>query len=377
MNFRRCCALARKEFLHIFRDPRSLGLAIVIPMMLLLLFGYALTLDVDNVPLVVWDQSRTPESRDLVQRFDGSRYFTIAAWAGSYRDVERAIDKRDALIALVIPPDFSDDLHAGRRAHAQVIVDGIDANTANLALGYAEAAVAAHNLELNLRQFRRAGLPPPRVPIEPRPRVWYNADMESRNFIIPGLIAVIMSVLSAMLTSLTVAREWETGTMEQLISTPVRPLELVLGKFSPYFVLGLVDVGLAMLMGQFLFHVPLRGSAALVLAMASIFLVFALMLGLLVSILTRSQVLANQLSMTLTYLPAILLSGFAFAIRNMPLPIQALTYLFPARYFVYMLKGIYMKGLGVEFMLLELALLVGSGALVTALAVAMFHKRLE
>lgn len=377
MNFRRCCAVARKEFLHIFRDPRSLGLAIVIPMMLLLLFGYALTLDVDNVPLVVWDQSRTPESRDLVQRFDGSRYFTVVAPAGSYRDVERAIDAQDALIALVIPPGFGDDVRAGRRARVQVIVDGINANTANLALGYAEAAVMTHNLELNLRQLRRSGQPPPRPPLELRPRVWYNADMESRNFIVPGLIAVIMSVLSALLTSLTVAREWEAGTMEQLISTPVRPLELVLGKFFPYFVVGLVDVGLSMLMGQFLFQVPLRGSAALVLAMASIFLVFALMLGLLVSILTRNQVLANQLSMTLTYLPAVLLSGFAFAIRNMPLPIQAVTYLFPARYFVYMLKGIYMKGLGVEFMLLELALLVGSSVLVTALAVALFRKKLE
>jgi ABC-2 type transport system permease protein len=377
MNLRRCCAVARKEFLHIFRDARSLGLAVAIPMMMLVLFGYALTLDVDNVPLAVWDQSETPASRDLIQRFAASRYFELRIRANSYRDVEKAVDEREALVALVIPPEFGRRVQAGRRAPVQVIVDGTNANTANLALGYAEAVVQTHSLALAVEQYRRAGLTTPAPPLEARSRVWYNADMESRNFIIPGLIAVIMSVLSALLTSLTVAREWEMGTMEQLISTPVQPHELVLGKFFPYFVIGMVDVGLAMLMGQFLFRVPLRGSPALVLAMASIFLVGALSLGLLVSILTKSQMLANQLSMTLTYLPAILLSGFAFAIRNMPLPIQAITYLFPARYFVYMLKGIYLKGLGLEFMLLEFFLLLGFGALVTAVAILKFRKKLE
>ena len=216
----------------------------------------------------------------------------------------------------------------------------------------------------------------PQRPIDLRPRVWFNTDLESRNYIIPGLIAVIMMVIAALLTSLTVAREWERGTMEQLISTPVRGSELILGKLIPYFVIGLVDVFLAVLMGEFVFHVPLRGTVALLFAAASVFMVSALSLGLVISIVTKSQLLANQLAMILTFLPAFLLSGFVYPIANMPRAIQFVTLLIPARYFVVLLKGIYLKGVGLEILAFDAVLLTLFGFVTLLLANAAFRKKL-
>ena len=213
-------------------------------------------------------------------------------------------------------------------------------------------------------------------PVDLPARAWFNADLESKNYIIPGLIAVIMMVIAALLTSLTVAREWEQGTMEQLIATPVRGNELILGKLLPYFTIGMLDVALAVLMGEFLFDVPLRGSVALLFAMAAIFLAGALSLGMLISILTRGQLLASQLAMVLTFLPSFLLSGFMYAIANMPVPIQAITRLVPASYFVTMLKGIYLKGVGLEILAIEAGLLVVFGLALVLVANRKFRKKL-
>lgn len=376
MKLFRIRAVARKEFIHIFRDPRSLGMAIAIPMLLLVLFGYALTLDVDDVPLVVWDQSESQTSREFISRFNGSRYFSLQAYARNYREVERAIDSGLAFVALIIPRDFAGHIESGRTAQVQLIVDGGDSNTATIALGYADFVARAYSQEISVRQVKRISGGQLIPPVELRPRVWFNADMESKNYIIPGLIAVIMMVIAALLTSLTVAREWERGTMEQLISTPIKGRELILGKLLPYFAIGMLDVLLAVLMGKFLFHVPLRGSAALLFAMAAIFLAGALSLGMMISVLTRSQVLAYQLSMVLTFLPAFLLSGFVYPIRNMPLALQLITYLVPARYFVTLLKGIYLKDIGLEIMAFEAIILALFGALVLSLANMKFKKRL-
>lgn len=371
----RIWAIARKEFIHIVRDSRSLGMAIAIPMLLLVLFGYALTLDVDNVPVVVWDQSGTHASRDFISHFEGSHYFSVRAHVHSYPEVERAIDSGRALAALVVPADFADQIVAGRDVPVQMIVDGSDANTATIAMGYARVVALIYSQQVALSEVQRAGGRVLAEPIEVRPRVWYNPDLESRNYIIPGLIAVIMMVIAALLTSLTVAREWETGTMEQLISTPVLGPELVLGKLLPYFAIGMLDVLLAVLMGEFLFQVPLRGNVALLFGMAAIFLVGSLSLGLLISIVTKSQLLASQLAMVLTFLPSFLLSGFMYAISNMPPPIQILTYLIPARYFVALLKGIYLKGIGMEIMVLEAGLLALFGAAVMTVAIVKFKKK--
>ena len=376
MNPRRLWAVARKEFLHIRRDPRSLGMAIAIPMLLLLLFGYALTLDVDHVPTVVWDQSASPASREFLGQFAGSPYFELNRYVDNYRDVERAIDTRAALVALIIPPDFAARLGAGRPTPVQMIVDGSDANTATIALGYAAAVTTTWSQAITLAARQRVGGRALRPPLDLRPRVWYNPDLESRNYIIPGLIAVITMIIAALLTSLTVAREWERGTMEQLISTPVKGPELILGKLLPYFVLGLLDVVIAVLMGEFLFQVPLRGSVALLFGMAAVFLAGALSLGLLISVVARSQLLASQVAMIATFLPAFLLSGFMYAISNMPAPLQLVTYLIPARYFVALLKGIYLKGVGLEVLIGQAVLLAIFGVITVVLANLKFRKRL-
>ena len=377
MSLRRLWAVARKEGLHIRRDPRSLGLAIGIPMLMLLMFGYARTLDVDRVPLVTWDQSGTPVSRDYLAEFTGSRYFSFVGAVANYRELERAIDRRDALIAVVIPPDFARRIEAGEAAPVQAIVDGSDSNTAAIVLGYTQAVTAGFNQRIVLEQVQRLLGSQAAAPMELRPRVWFNADLKSRNFIIPGLIAVIMGLIAALLTSLTIAREWERGTMEQLISTPVKAPEIILGKLVPYFGIGMLDVLIAVLMAVFLFAVPLRGSVPLLFAMAALFIVGTLSQGILISTLARQQLLASQIAMISTFLPAFLLSGFMFAISNMPTVVQAITYIVPARYFVALVKGIYQRGVGLETLWPDAVFLLVFSTVVAGAAIAKFRKRLD
>ncbi|MGZ5445626.1 MAG: ABC transporter permease [Thermoanaerobaculia bacterium] len=360
MNVRRVRAVARKELLHILRDPRSLGIGIAMPILLLLLFGYALTLDVDDVPFAVWDQSRTPASRELISRFEASRYFSLVSHTTTYREIESAIDRRDILVALVIPLDYG----SRKNVRVQLIVDGSDANTAAIAVNYAEA-ILGNTVNAVMH------------PAELRPRIWFNPEMESRNYIVPGLIAVIMMVIAALMTSLTIAREWEMGTMEQLISTPLRGHELIIGKLLPYLGIGALDVVLAVGMGVLLFDVPLRGSPVLLVVSAGIFLIGALSMGMLISIVTKAQLLASQIAMVTTFLPAFLLSGFMYDIGNMPVPVQVITHIVPARYFVALLKGIFLKGVGLEVLAGQLAFLTAFTTIVFLLANRKFVKKLR
>jgi ABC-2 type transport system permease protein len=346
-------------------------MAIAIPALLLVLFGYALALDVDQVPLIVWDQSNTPESRALLSRFDASRYFLLQDVAADYRTIEHSLDRGENLAALIIPRTFSRDLARGN-AKVQALVDGSDSNTATIALGYLAGVTGSYSEAILLEQTVHEQA----RPLDLRSRVWFNADLESKNYIVPGLIAVIMMVIAALLTSLTVAKEWEQGTMEQLISTPVTRAELVLGKLIPYFAIGMVDVAIAVAMGEWLFDVPLRGSVVLLFGVSAVFLTGALAMGLLISVVTKSQLVASQLAMIATFLPSFLLSGFMYAISNMPTPIQMATYAIPARYFVALLKGIYLKGVGLEVLHTQALLLVVFAVLMVALALKAFHKKM-
>jgi len=376
MNLRRLKAVAKKEFLHVMRDPRSLMMGIGMPMMLLFLFGYALTLDVDRVPLAVWDQSQTVQSREFISRFTGSRYFDLRINTDNYRRIEQAIDEREVLIALVIPANFARRLTLGEAAVVQAIVDGSDPNTATIALGYADATALAFSRQIAMKQMQRAGLTPRLPALELRPRVWFNTNMVSRNFIFPGLIAVVMMIMAAILTSLCIAREWETGTMEQLMATPLTAMELIFGKLAPYFCIGVLDLILCIGVGEFIFDVSLRGSLWMMAPLAMLFLFGALSFGLLLSIITRSQLLASQLGIVTTVLPAFLLSGFIFPIENMPMPIQAVTHIITARYFVFILRGIYLKDVGMGVLWPEVLFLAGFGLIVMTVAVRKFKKRI-
>lgn len=357
MKFQRLFAIVKKEFIHVFRDWRSLYLSLAIPIILILLFGYALTLDLRNVPTVIWDQSKTIQSRELIHLFSDSPYFSIVGYHSAYKDLQLALERGTAIIAIVIPSDFSKKIIAGRQTTIQVIGDGSDANTSRLAMGYATTVGLIYSSKVTTKKIQLLGKKAPSQPVEMVTRAWYNPDLRSQNVIIPGIIAIVMVVIAAMLTSVTVAREWETGTMEQLISTPLKGPELIFGKVIPYFIIGMTDVAIAVVMGKLLFHVPIVGNAGLLFAMAAIFLTGALFWGMTLSIILKSQVLANQIAIVSGYLPTLILSGFVFAIENMPLPIQFITYIVPARYFIAILRGIYLKGIGLEILWLDALLL--------------------
>lgn len=375
---RRITAVGRKEFLHVLRDPRSLALGVLMPLIMLFLFGYALTLDVDRVPLAIWDQSSTPQSRDLISRFEGSRYFSLRLMASSYADLERAVDRREALIALVVPPDFANRLEAGTTPTLQVILDGSDPSTATIAQGYAEAIVLTWSRQISMvalqRRFPQQAASA--IPLEIRPRIWFNGDMVSRNFIFPGLIPVIMMIVAALLTSLSMAREWETGTMEQIVTMPIRRWELIIGKLAPYFCIGVVDLLLSVGVGYFVFGVPLKGSLLLLSVLSLLFLVGALAVGMLISIIAKSQLLASQLSLLVTVLPAFLLSGFIFPLENMPPAIQAVSHIVVARYFVTILRGIYLKDVGLVTLWPQALFLVSFAILTLLVAIMKFKKKL-
>jgi ABC-2 type transport system permease protein len=377
LTLQRIVAMARKETLHIVRDPWSLAASMALPVLMLVLFGCALTMDVDRVPVIVYDQSSTHESREIVSRLAGSRYFAIVGSAEKYSDACRAIDRSEALLAVVIPRTFAQDVAAGRSAAIQVIADGSDSMTATLALGYADAVVAQYASTVSIDgSLRRNG----RVTagtIDVRTRVWYNPEMESRYVIVPSLIAICMMIIAALLTSLTVAREWEQGTMEQLITTPVRAREMVVGKLIPYFIIGMLDMVVIVAVGEFGFHVPMRGSLMFLFGASALFLIGVLAMGMVISIIARGQLIASQIAMVATFLPAFLLSGFMYPIDNMPAAIQGVTYAVPARYFVDILRGIYLKGVGMAVLWPQMTILATFSAAMLLAATMKFRKRLD
>ncbi|HXV61472.1 MAG TPA: ABC transporter permease [Vicinamibacteria bacterium] len=369
MNRTRLLAVARKEVLHLRRDRRSLILAFLLPVLLVILFGYAISWDVKDIETAVLDHDGSGRSRELLNAFWSSGYFRLVARLERPSEIDALLDRGTIRIALVIPPGFASDLDAGRTAQIQGIADGTDANTATIALAYARAIVRSYS-----NRIRVAGSRAP--PIESRTRVWYNEDLSSKNMIVPGLVAVIMTIIAAMLTSLTIAREWERGTMEQLAATPVSRLEVVVGKLLPYLAIGLMDVVGVSLVGVFLFGVPFRGSAALLMMLSLAFLIGALGLGMFISAVARSQLLATQLAMVATFLPAFLLSGFMYDIAVMPKPLQAFTYLVPARYFLVVTRGIFLKGVGIEVLRVQGLLMIVFAVIGLFAATMVFKKEL-
>lgn len=375
MTARRVWAVCRKEFRHILRDPRSLVMALVLPLVLMLLFGFALNLDLDRIPTVVFDADRSPQSRDLVQAFRGSRFFEIRETALSYEMLERAIDANQALIGIAIPIGYSQRVASSSAADVQVIVDGSDSNTASIALGYAESVIQAYSLRLRSQGLDQGAGLKLEVPVETRVRIWYNNTLESKNYVVPGLIAVILMIVASLLTSLTVAREWETGTMEQLLATPLLASELVLGKMLAFFVVGVADTIVAVLTGIYLFEVPFQGDVMLLAVSSGVFLCGTLFWGIYLSSLAQNQLMAFQMGMASSFLPAFLLSGFIYVIDSMPPAIQWITRLFPARYFVTIIRAIFQKGVGLEVLWLELALLAAYSVVVFLLAARALQRR--
>lgn len=339
-------AIAGKEWLQIRRDTRSLILSLIAPALLILLFGYALTVDVKNVGMAVYDQDRSTLSRRLLDEFSHTEYLRVHHYITSYREADRLIDSEEIALAIVVPRGFEKRFKAGKSVDLQLIVDGSDSTSATVAMGYVKAILANFNMDIKVSELKRIGIAETKMPVEVKSRIWYNPELLSKNFIVPGLIVMVLSIISALIASLTISREWERGTMETLITTPVRAFELVFGKLVPYLFIGLFDVVITVLLGYLVFNVPIKGSFVELYMLALLFLTGTTSLGIMISSATRAQVLSVQVAMMATYLPSFMLSGFVFPIQNMPLIVQGITYLIPAKYLIVIIKGIALKGVG-------------------------------
>ena len=376
MNLNRLLAVAKKEVIQILRDSRSLMIVVLMPVTLMLLFGYGVNLDLKGLPVYVYDRDGSQQSQDLLKHFQASKYFSIVRVVNDYPSLTRALDSGHAKMGIVIPWNFSLRLSEGGTVQVQALVDATDDNTANVLIGYSQAVVQGYSSEIQLNWLRQRGQQIQPAPVSVQTRTWYNEDLESSAFIIPGVLALVMSVIGAFLTSLTIAREWERGTMEQLISTPVSAMEIMLGKLAPYFVLGMFDVIVCAVIAIYWFHVPFRGSYITLLVSSALFLVVVLSLGFFISVLAKNQFAASQIALLITFLPAFLLSGFLFAIEQMPVALQWITRILPARYYVSILKKIFLKGTPMALLYADLIPLAAFAVVLTLLATRAFHKRL-
>ena len=376
MSFVRFLAVSRKEFIQILRDARSLFIVVIMPVTLMLLFGYGVSLDLKGLPIYVYDCDASQQSQDLLKHFQASEYFNVVRVVNNYPALTRALDDGSARMGIVVPWDFSQRLHDGRPAQVQALVDATDDNTANVLFGYAQGVVQGYSSDIQLEWLRNRGQLAQPAPVRVETRTWYNEDLESSAFIVPGVLALVMSVIGAFLTSLTIAREWERGTMEQLISTPVTLAEIMLGKLLPYFAIGMFDVILCALIAIHWFHVPFRGSFVTLLVSSAMFMVVVLSLGFFISVIAKSQFAASQIALLITFLPAFLLSGFLFAIEQMPVVLQWITRILPARYYVSVLKKIFLKGTPTAMLYADLVPLAVFAFVLALLATRAFHKRL-
>jgi len=376
MRFHRVKAVAWKETVQIMRDSRSIAIVVIMPIVLMLAFGYGVSFDIKHVRTYILDRDGTQQSQDLLKKLQASEYFDIVRVVDNYKDLVHGIDSGDCVLAVVVSPDFTEQIRKGGTTSVQVIVDATDANSANVAMNYMDALVQGYSQNVQVRWIERRGQRVRGSPIEVAARTWFNEDLESMANIVPGVVAIVMAVVGTFLTSLTIAREWERGTMEQLISTPVAPLELMIGKLTPYLVVGVLDTALCAALGVWWFKVPFRGQLWMFFASSVLFLLVVLSMGYLLSVVMKSQLAASQASMIATFLPAFLLSGFIFPIDQMPKVIQVVTHLIPARYFMSIIRAVFLKGTPIVLLWTDLLALLVFATILVLLATRAFRKQL-
>lgn len=377
MNWRRVIRLVKKEFLQLRRDPRLLRIVIIAPVFQLFVFGYAVTTDVRHISTAVHDEDRSQASRAVIEKFAACGYFDLDYYPAGPAEVNELLDEGKAQMALRIPRGFAEDLARGRTAQLQVILDGADSMTAGIIAGYAAGVVRAYGEQVAVERIARAGAQARRLPgVEQRLRVWYNPELKSVNFMVPGVMCTILLLVTMVLTSLAIVKEREIGTLEMLVVTPIRARELMLGKTIPFVLIGLLDVLLVLVVGVGWFQVRLAGSVWLLFGAAVVFLLASLGLGLFVSTVSRTQQQAMMTSFFIM-LPSMLLSGFMFPIENMPRVVQWVTYAIPLRYFIVIVRGIFLKGNGPEVWWPQALALAGFGVAILALSALRFSKRLD
>ena len=374
--FERIRQMLIKEFIQVFRDPRMRAVIFIVPCMEVLVIGYAVNMDIRDIRTAVYDLDNTPASRELLARFSASGYFNVVARVDDDRRMQDLIDRSAVQIVLRINHGFAGDLEAGRTAAIQVLCDGTDSNTAGIAMSYVNRITSDYARQMLARRMQLArGAADPPVRIDLRSRAWFNENLESRNYFVPGVIVIVVSLVSLLLTSMAVVREKEIGTIEQIMVTPITPAEFILGKTLPFVLIAFVDVTLILLIGFFWFEVPLRGSIVLLYFSTGLYLLTMLGVGLFISTLSQTQQQA-MMSTFLFFFPAMLLSGFSFPIANMPLVIQWLTYLNPVAYFLVVVRTIFLKGVGLSYLWPHLLALAAMGVATLVLAVRRFHKTL-
>ena len=370
--------LVWKELLELRQNPRLFGIVFVAPLIQLTLLGYAATTDVRDVPVVVADGDRTAASRELIERFDASRNFSIIETLTTVAEVEPYLQRGRAWMVLSIPAGYGRDIAARRSVAVQVIADGTDSNSTTVAIGYASSLIGAYAQEIAAEAALASAPGVPRLStggIDARIRVWFNPQLESRHFMIPGVLALVLLVVSAILSSMAIVREKELGTLEQLNVTPLRRWELVVGKLLPYGIVGLIDVVLVVAVAVFWFEVPLRGSLTLLFVLTILYVICTLALGLFISTISDTQQQSMMTAAFFFIMPMVYLSGFIFPIENMPAAIQPLTYLIPLRYYLVIVRGIFLKGIGWSLLWPQVAALAAWGGVVLALAIARSSKR--
>ena len=369
--------IIRKEFLQILRDRKMLPIIFIAPILQLIVLGYAANLDVRNIPTIVCDLDRSSVSRELIDKFTNSGYFVANRYVDDIRDIDKHIDNGTASLAIVIPIDFSTDIRAGRSAELQIIADGSDANMATIGLNYAETIVAIYSADIAVKRIERtlgsgAGV----AGINPELRVWYNPELKSRNFIVPGILGLLLMLTTMVLTSLAIVKEKEIGTMEQLVVTPIKPYQLIIGKLTPFVIIGIVDIILILLVATFWFNIPVRGSVTFLFVLCIVFLMTTLGLGLFVSTVSKTQQQAMMTSTFFVMQPMLFLSGFIFPIENMPRIIQLYTYSLPLRYFFVIVRGLFLKGIGFAELWDESLILFLFGIAILSLSIMRFQKKL-
>ena len=376
MRFHRLKAIAWKETVQILRDSRSIAIVVVMPMVLMLAFGYGVSFDIKHVRTYVFDRDGSQQSQDFLKHLQNSEYFEVVRNVNNYPALVDGIDKGDCVLAVVIPPDFSRSIRMGGSTSVQVIVDATDANSANVAMNYVEGVAKGYARGVQVAWLERRGQRTGDMPLNVASRTWFNEDLESMANIVPGVVAIVMAVVGTFLTSLTIAREWERGTMEQLIATPVTPLELMIGKLGPYLVIGVFDTALCAAMGVWWFKVPFRGEVWMFLFSSVLFLLVVLSMGYMLSVVMKSQLAASQASMVATFLPAFLLSGFIFPIDQMPWIIQIVTRALPARYFMSIIRAVFLKGTPITLLWSDLLALMIFATVLVLIATRAFRKQL-
>ncbi len=368
----------KKEFLQFKRDPKMFGIILVAPVIQLIFLGYAANLDVDNVKMIVLDHNKTSTSREFIERFTSSGYFSINEYANNYDDITNSLDDGNAIVALVIHDNFEEKIRRKETASVQAIFDGSDGNSASIASGYMRSVIMSYSKNILTQIMQRSGrLIKPVGSIEAQVRVWYNPTLKTRNFMVPGIVGLLLSIITMLLTSLAVVKEKEIGTMEQLIVTPLKPYHIIVGKLIPFVILGFAAVIIVLTAMTLIFNIPVKGSITFLFVSSFLYILSTLGLGLLVSTISKNQQQAMMIAIFAVMMPMVFLAGFAFPVENMPGTLQYISYIIPLKYFFVIIRGVILKGLGFADLWFEALLLLIMGVSILILSAARFNKKLE